>query len=461
MGQTHLDKPEQYGAPRFLWRGNVLLLAALLLCSFSSGCVAISNPVANGVPVRRLPPDLFTESKEGKEEIPLTALRQDPPEVYRLAPGDVLGIWIEGVTGTRDTLPPVHFPELDPPSIGLPVPVRDDGAISLPLVDPVRVTGLSLTETQEAIREAYTVKQKILAADKARIIVSLMRRRHYRILVLRDQAGSPGGSSGYGGSASRGIQFNFSGGQGAGSSGRTSGYAIDLPAYENDVLNALARTGGLPGFESLNEVLIERETFKDDADRTLIKEQFEKSKGRCFRGTVTRIPMRLRPNEPPPFTQKDIILNTGDVVYVQAREADLFYTGGLLPPGEYQLPRDYDLDILEVVLRIGGPIVSGLNANNVQGSVTGSGLGSPSPSLLSVIRKTEHGGQAVIRVDLNRALRDPRERLNVQAGDILVLQEKPSEAMVRYFTQGFFDFSLLSRVISGNKTTGTIFVNTP
>jgi hypothetical protein len=81
-------------------------------------------------------------------------------------------------------------------------------------------------------------------------------------------------------------------------------------------------------------------------------------------------------------------------------------------------------------------------------------LGNPSPSLLSVIRKTPNGGQLNIRVDLNRALRDPRERILVQAGDVLILQETPGEAIARYFSQTF-KFGFASEVIKTSRTTAT------
>jgi hypothetical protein len=42
-----------------------------------------------------------------------------------------------------------------------------------------------------------------------------------------------------------------------------------------------------------------------------------------------------------------------------------------------------------------------------------------------------------IRVDLRKALRDPRERILVQPGDMLILQEKPCEAVARYLTCWF------------------------
>lgn len=444
-------------------------LALLLLSGSLSGCVAFSNPVANGVPVRRLPPDLFAASKEDMEDVPLSLLRQKPPDVYRLGAGDVLGIWIEGILGERTQVPPVHFPEAGnlPPSMGFPIAVRDDGTVALPLVEPIKVDGMSVEEAQDAVRDAYTVKNKLLVPGRDRVIVTLLRRRQYRVLVIRQEAG--GGAPAQAPNVNvRSVTFSFGSSGNSTGGGRSQGFAVDLAAYENDILNALALTGGLPGFESINEVLIERGSFTDAANKDeLVRDRQHGPPGCGPNGAgipkvpVIRIPLRVRPGDPLPFTAKDIVLQTGDIVYVQAREADLFYTGGLLAPGEFVLPRDYDLDVVEAVLRVGGPIVSNLNANNIQGSVTGFGIGSPSPSLLTVLRKTEGGGQVPIRVDLNRALRDRRERLLVKAGDVLILQETPGEALVRYFNQSFFDFTLVSRVISGNKTNATILVNAP
>ena len=63
-----------------------MIVIVSLLCGLLSGCAALTNPVANGVPVRRLPPELLGEPKEGLQSLPLTLLRQKPPELYRLGP---------------------------------------------------------------------------------------------------------------------------------------------------------------------------------------------------------------------------------------------------------------------------------------------------------------------------------------------------------------------------------------
>ncbi len=61
---------------------------------------------------------------------------------------------------------------------------------------------------------------------------------------------------------------------------------------------------------------------------------------------ILKIPLRLPPGVIPSFRPDDVILKDGDVVYIESRDAEVFYTGGLLPGGEYQIPRDYDLDVL-------------------------------------------------------------------------------------------------------------------
>jgi hypothetical protein len=93
-------------------------LIACAACALLPGCAAVTNPVANGVPVHLLPEELLAESREGFEQIPLTLLRQPPPESYVLATGDILGVFIEGIVGGENTPPPINIPD----SAELPTP---------------------------------------------------------------------------------------------------------------------------------------------------------------------------------------------------------------------------------------------------------------------------------------------------------------------------------------------------
>src|SRR5207248_1926436 len=160
--------------------------------------------------------------------LPLTLLRQNKPDVYRLDRGDVLGVYIENLLGDKSAVPPVRIPETGnvPPSLGYPVPVQENGTIVVPFADPIRVAGLSIDE-------------------------------------------------------------------------------------------AIIQRGPPPGIPA---------------------DQFPAI------GETVRIPLRVRPNEPPNFRPEDVVLHDGDIVFIESRETELFYTAGLLPVGEYVLPRDYDLD---------------------------------------------------------------------------------------------------------------------
>jgi protein involved in polysaccharide export with SLBB domain len=423
-------------------------LAPLFACWLLSGCVALTNPLANGVPVRLLPPEVLGEPQADKKPITLSLLRQKPPDVYRLAPGDTLSIWIEGVLGERGQVPPVQTtdqPELAP-AIGFPIPVRADGTITLPYINPVRVEGLSIEEAQTALQKAYVVDVRILNPKKDRIFVSLLRRRHYRILVVReDSLTTPAGAVPATGTKTPTFTF----GPTSTGIGTHHGYgiALDLPAYENDVLNALTLSGGLPGLDAVNEVRIER----DSKTGNLAQDR-----------QVLRIPLRARPGELPTIRPEDVVLQTGDIVFIEARTGEFFYTDGILPPGEHVVPRDYDLHVVDAVARVGGPLVgSGINPNNISGTVVNGGFGFPSPSLLTVVRHMPGGGQIPIRVDLNRALRDPHENILVEPGDLLILQEKPGEAVARYVTQTVLRFSFVWQLIHGPHEAGSTSVTVP
>ncbi len=426
---------------------RVPALAWLVICGLMTGCASLTNPVANGVPVRILPDELLAETKEDYQPVPLTLLRQQPPENYRLGPRDTLGIYIEGILGNEETPPPVNIPSSPdmPPSIGYPFPVRQDGTVSLPYVGAVQVAGLQIEEAEEKVVDAYREKDILRVEDK-RILVTLLRPRHIRVLVLRED--SRQAQLSLQSSSLRGLgtsQTTLGGGR------QAEGQILELPAYENDVLNALAKTGGLPGLESTQEVIIQRGFWDTQSDPTCDNRQHP-AEADLQPGTndrqLVRIPLRTKPGEPLRFGPQDVILNHGDILIVRGRDPEFYYTGGILQSSEQPLPNDYDLTVVEALLKARGPLDNGgINSGNFNGALVGAGVGSPSPSLLTVLRKTPSGGQIAIRVDLNEALRDPRENILVQAEDVLILQEMPNEAITRYVTQAL-RFSFFSRIIN-------------
>jgi hypothetical protein len=65
------------------------------------------------------------------------------------------------------------------------------------------------------------------------------------------------------------------------------------------------------------------------------------------------------------------------------------------------------------------------------------GIAHPNTGLVTILRRLPNGQQLPIRVDLNEAFRDQRENILVQPGDLLVLQERPGEALGRLFTRPY------------------------
>ena len=84
----------------------------------------------------------------------------------------------------------------------------------------------------------------------------------------------------------------------------------------------------------------------------------------------------------------------------------------------------------------------------------------PSPSLVTILRQTPGGGQIPIRVSLNRALRDPRERVIIQPGDVVILQETLDETLARYFTS-VFHTTFVGTLIRQRDLTGAASLSVP
>lgn len=416
------------------------LLAAALLCAGSTGCTALTNPVADGIPVRLLPPELLGPAKTNYQTIPLNVLRQPPSDAYRLDTGDVLGVYLEGYLGNKAISMPVQVAPLTQardvnriaPGAGYPVPVQEDGTISMPLVAKLSVKGLTVAEARNEIQ-----KQIKDADAQTRLVVTLLHQRQHQVLVFRQEA------------------TNFQAGQDGPTpiSKRNTGHVVDLPAYQNDVLHALARTGGLPDLDAYNEIIIHRDRMH---------EMGKDKKGAAWTGETIRIPLRTPAGSPLTFGKDDIVLRTGDVVFLEARDEQVFYTAGLLPPGKHVLPRDHDLDVLEAITLVRGPLYNGaFGGSNLSGTLIAPGLGNPSPSLLVVLRRVPNRGQVAIAVDLRAAMKYPQERIVIRPGDVLVLQEKPGEALGRYMSQTFFNFNLFWNVFRSSNAIGAIDVATP
>ncbi len=423
---------------------RALLWGCVAMLPILTGCTAVLSPI-DTIPAERLPPQFLAEPQAQKEPIDVSRLRVPKPPYYLLDKGDVLGVFIEGVLGTVDDAPPVVIPMEGsdiPPAIGFPVPVREDGTISLPLVKPIPVRGLNIQQVEQLVSRTYRDGEKPLLTEDARIIVTLIRERTYRVFVVR-QDNSPGGQ---GLVQAQQLQTGISDRQDL----TSRGFALQMPADKNDLLNALTQTGGMPGVNAKSEVRILRGDRISQANRDKEVEEFYRSHSADEfpygvlppvgdESNVVKIPTRLNPGEQVNFRTEDIILREGDIVYVDSRDTEFYYTGGLLRGGQFLVPRDFDLDVIGAMSISGTSIAAG----NSFGSQFGGVQGVP-PTELVVLRQLPGNQQIAIRVDVNRAINDRRSRILVKAGDTLLLRYKPQEEFVNFGLGTFFTYGITS-----------------
>lgn len=562
------------------------MLCVAVLLPVVTGCAAF-RPV-KGVPARYVPDEFRGPTRSGKRTIDLSLLRQPPTSTHLVDSGDLLSIYVEGVLGKREEQPPVYYPAQDSdiaPTVGFPLPVRDDGTISLPLVGPLTVRGLSLVEVENRIRHAYTVNKEILKAGQDRIFVALQRPRTHRILVIRQEASSD-------------VSVSAQGTLNIGALKRGTGKVVNLPVYKNDVLNALAETGGLPGLDAENALYIirsndrglvpgqqrplyQQQTTQREVMQTVIRAQspgwgapsasidphgdYRRASGPGWSSPsgsptstpggfggpqlnpvpdplavaptppagnwsqpqsammasppsngmpasrqwsapslppepmgpagvmpsypstphysmppmiappppsdvmdplslplagvdvgdslegrhIVRIPVRLDPDENADIRPQDVILEDGDILFIESRDTEVFYTGGLLGGGQFSLPRDYDLDVLGAIAVASGRNVGGggggsQGTTSVGGSSALNGDVSISASQVIVLRPLPDGTQIPIHVDLYQALRDPTERTIIQPGDYILLQYTPMEAIGAFIERHLLAGALFS-----------------
>lgn len=406
-------------------------LACLFVCATAGGCLSIPN--SETVSAKYFKSKMHGSPRADMEQINFVKLRMDKPAEEVLGPNDVLGIYIGGITGTAEEAPPIHnigVQTSDRPASGYPYPVRADGTLSLPMLpEPLYVEGMTLVQAEEAIRDAYTLKRAIVRSD-ANISVSLIKSRTYHVTVIREDITADD-------QRTTAVAANKGAAYMAGMS-RGTATSLELPAYRNDVLEALSQTGGLPGLNAKNEVVILRKAYSEKFSSTDYMdggyEQSQVARQYNENGNITnlnaelgivRIPLRVGPNETPPqLTSEDVTLYDGDVVYIQSREAEVYYTGGLIKGGVYPIPRDYDLDVMGAIATAGGTIGASAGAATNNSS---SRVGSLVPASRILVLREVNGRQYAIRIKQKEMLRDPSQRILIEPNDVILVEYTPIE----------------------------------
>jgi polysaccharide export outer membrane protein len=112
-------------------------------------------------------------------------------------------------------------------------------------------------------------------------------------------------------------------------------------------------------------------------------------------------------------------LNDRDVVMVLPRDKEVVHVTGLVKePGQFDLPHDQDVHLLDVVAMAGG-------------------MSSPVADKVLIIRRLPDREPLAIRASLVRAKRDGDENLRIAAGDTVSIERTPTTVVVDTLSQLF------------------------
>ncbi|MEM6979323.1 MAG: polysaccharide biosynthesis/export family protein [Planctomycetota bacterium] len=387
------------------------------------------SSACHAVPANRLDPNLFACRREAMGPLPYSALGQQRPQDHIVGAGDTLSVFVYGVYPPTENETPVqqrnqpinqrYYPphgSVVSPSTGLPLQVDSDGTITLPLIGTLNVAGLTPQQIIELIRTASR-EQEVLNPGQEQITVDLLIPRVRRVVVLREDTPN--------------SAVALTSPQAVDQIHRGSGEVIDLPIYENDVLHALASTGGLPGTDAARELYVIRAgaglntAFMSGSKLQSIVTGDEG--GLCNPGVI-RIPLAGCACEAIPFAPEDVILNDGDTVFIPRRN-EYFIAAGMLPGGRVPLPRDEDVDVIEAIAMANGSAGGPLGTDG-SALMQGRAGNLREPTRVLILRTLEDGRQIPIRVDLDRAVEDARERIIIQPNDVVALHFKPASSML-------------------------------
>jgi polysaccharide export outer membrane protein len=364
----------------------------------STGCLSWR---AGTIAPNELQPQL-----QAKAPAPITALQLanlGAPVHSRvvIAPGDLLDVSVSNLTGENQ---------------GYPIPVRvgDDGCIQLPLVGPVIMSGLSLPEAEQTVFVQYSC-QGIL--KRPQVVVSLRETRKVRVYLL-GAVKNPG--------------------------------QYELNGNECDLLSALVAAGGLlpdansavdirrrvavrPTIPVLQDQL---RTASNQAPATTLQQAAAATETTGTNATPAqnRSPYSAEPAAGPiqpsivPHAQtaeatlihldlaneKDKLtlaggmnLQNGDIISVGQQKISPIYVVGMVnKPGEFPLPPDRPLRVLEAIGLAGGVDRASL------------------PDKAVVIRQhSDQSNVVTVRIDLDHAKRNIGENILLMPGDIVSVEE--------------------------------------
>lgn len=357
-----------------------LLYVAMGLCFV--GCKS------TGIRANQLPSEYRTTGRKRTEDINFAKVAVPGASESLIAVRDLLEITVS--TGRDD--------EKNKPFMAR---VADDGSVDVPVIGPVPVAGM---EVFEAGQNIVTLARKRGMYRHPLVTVEIESKAVNRITVL-------------GAIADPGVH--------------------EIPRGNCDLMSALAASGGLTKEASTEVEIIRQPQFGLVAAEPIQNDPAElNSEGIQLAAYQTQQKASRTQGWSAPQTYRfdlangempqgaDFRLVDRDVIRIIPRKKEVIHVAGLVnKPGQFELPVDEDIHLLDAVAMAGGK-------------------SSPVADKVLIIRQLENQPKPlIIQASLSKAKKDPLENLQLTSGDSISLEQTPATAVVdtigRFFRLSF------------------------
>jgi len=323
---------------------------------------------------RNLPAEFRVAVSEKGNDLNLARLSSSGSSNALLAPGDLLEVSV--ATGREE--------EKVTPMV---VRVANDGTVNVPVIGPVPVSGMEAFDAAQSIT-SLAIQRGIYLRPV--VTVDIKTKAVNRITVL-GAVENPG--------------------------------VHEIPRGSCDVVTALAAAGGLT-----EEASLELEIMRQASSSTFIAANDDSSKqGNIQLAAYQSLEPGASPvssSSVPQLTRINLAdarqpgrinsrLNDRDVIMVPQRKNEVFHVTGLVKkPGQFEMPLDQDVHLLDAIAMAGGN-------------------SSPVADKVFVIRRIEGRPEPiVIQASIVMAKHNGAENIRLAAGDTITIEQTPATAIV-------------------------------
>ncbi len=357
-------------------RAAVVLGAWLLLVA--GGCASRCYQASS------LPAELVAPPLEKVDTEMVSRLADNAVDSERIGPGDLLSVTIDHGYGEK-------------PTSTSPVWVTEDGSARVPSIGTVRLAGLTLRDAGQAIA-ATGVERGMYVDPYPYVTVEMKRQRKNRVSVL-------------GAVADPGVR--------------------ELPRSQSYLLDALLASGNITEKATPNIDIIHCRGGGEPLSPRSAEVAGGPELNLASSPSGDRGPRTVRVNLASmggAGASANHYLHDGDVVVVRERDARSIHVMGLVDqPGEYELPDDRDLHLLNALALAGG------RKSQIADKVW-------------ILRRVPGEGEpARIEVSVREAKRNPAANVRLSAGDLVSVEQTPA-TFVLDLMQNFLRFGLSSSV---------------